>query len=139
MREAMTNRACHPAMNDGAPTRTTSFLVIKDHASEFPDPIRFERGALLVVGETYDGPEGWADWHFCETPGRNGGWVPAQVIEFQSDGTARAAEDYTARELDVKTGEVVVGSRVLNGWVWCERPASTESGWVPLDNLRQVE
>ncbi|TYT74380.1 SH3 domain-containing protein [Desulfobotulus mexicanus] len=112
------------------------YLVIQDHTSEFPEPITFEKGVPLTVGEKYEGPEGWENWIFCETPGQKGGWVPAQIIENITDNTARAREDYTARELNVQKGEQLIGTRTLNGWVWCQKSGSSESGWVPLENLQ---
>ena len=115
------------------------YRVIQDHVSEFPEPITFAKGALLVVGEKYEGPEGWEDWLFCETPGQQGGWVPVQVLEFIDGGRARAREDYTARELDVRTGEWLLGTRTLNGWAWCSRPPTSESGWVPLAKLERAD
>ncbi|NKI35592.1 hypothetical protein HFP89_10490 [Wenzhouxiangella sp. XN79A] len=114
------------------------YLVIRDHTSEYPEPITFDKGASLVVGERYDGPEGWDDWLFCEAKGQKGGWVPAQIIEIVSGTHARALEDYTARELDVRKGELLVGTRALNGWAWCTRTDCSESGWVPLANLQQA-
>ena len=117
---------------------TRQYLVIQDHTSEFPEPITFKKGAPLTVGEKYEGPEGWENWIFCESPGQKGGWVPAQIIEIITDKTARAREDYTARELDVQKGELVIGTRVLNGWVWCEKSDRSESGWVPLENLQEA-
>jgi hypothetical protein len=100
---------------------TKQYLVIQDHTSEFPEPITLEKGAPLTVGERYEGPEGWENWIFCESPGQKGGWVPAQIIEIITDNTARAREDYTARELNVREGELLLGERILNGWVWCEK------------------
>jgi hypothetical protein len=118
--------------------KSTQYLVIKDHSSEYPEPITFVKGAPLSVGEKYEGPEGWDNWLFCETPGQKGGWVPAQIIEVINDKLARAREDYTARELDVLEGDLLVGTRTLNGWVWCERSDTLESGWVPLENLQEA-
>jgi hypothetical protein len=113
--------------------------VIRDHTSEFPEPITFRKGAPLTVGEKYAGPEGWENWVFCESPGQKGGWVPAQIIEVAPDNNAaRALEDYTARELDVREGELLFGSRTLNGWVWCQKSNGSDSGWVPLENLQEV-
>ncbi|MBQ1784105.1 MAG: hypothetical protein II007_10675 [Gammaproteobacteria bacterium] len=106
--------------------------------SDFPDPIAFDKGALLTVGEAYEGPEGWKNWIFCESLGQKGGWVPLQIIEMISGSAARAREDYTARELNVRPGEAVIGERVLNGWVWCKKVDSLESGWVPLEVLQEV-
>ena len=114
------------------------YLVTQDHRSEYPEPITFTKGTLLTVGEKYEGPEDWKDWLLCSTPGQESGWVPAQILEIISGSTARAREDYTARELDVQKGDRLLGSRVLNGWVWCDASADSESGWVPLDKLQVV-
>lgn len=117
---------------------TKQYLVIKDHTSEFPEPITFEKGTSLTVGEKYEGTEGWENWVFCEAQGQKGGWVPAQLIEVGADNVARALEDYTARELNVRKGELLNGSRTLNGWIWCQKSGSSESGWVPLENLQEA-
>ena len=119
--------------------KNKNYLVTRDHTSEYPEPITFKKDALLTVGEKYDGPEGWSDWFFCDTPGQKGGWVPAQVIEFIGNTSGRAREDYTARELNVRKGDMVCGYRMLNGWLWCENLDSSGSGWVPLENLEPIE
>jgi len=111
------------------------YRVHTAHRSEYPDPIRFERHTPLVVGERYAGPEGWDDWYFCSVAGHDGGWVPAQLIEHMPDGSARAVEAYSARELDVDPGEALLARRELNGWAWCERETLPDAGWVPLANL----
>ncbi|WP_116423228.1 SH3 domain-containing protein [Pseudomonas citronellolis] len=112
------------------------YEVVVAHRSEYPEPITFARGALLKVGERYEGPEGWDDWYFCAAAGREG-WVPAQVFERVGEGVGRALEDYTAREMEVGVGESVVGGRILGGWVWCCREG--DSGWVPLECLRALD
>lgn len=112
-----------------------TYLVVRPHASEFPCPITFTKGAPLVVGEEHHGEEGWDHWFFCHTPGQEPGWVPGQIIERMEGTAGRAREDYTARELDVHEGEVLIGTRALNGWLWCEKPDGSASGWVPSVNL----
>ncbi|PWF23046.1 SH3 domain-containing protein [Corticimicrobacter populi] len=114
------------------------YIVVRPHRSEYPDPIRLVIGDVFVIGECYEGPESWDDWFFCTLPGHPGGWVPSQVIERQDDGMGRALEDYCARELDIDTGDILDGGRMLNGWIWCRRNADGESGWVPQDNLKPV-
>ncbi|MCO8162206.1 SH3 domain-containing protein [Pseudomonas sp. 21LCFQ010] len=114
-----------------------NYLVIKTHRSEYPDPITFERGESLSVGERYEGPEGWDDWFFCTNARQVGGWVPGQLIQWVDDTTALALEDYSAHELDVEQGESLTGLRQLNAWVWCVRRSTLEQGWVPLLNLRR--
>lgn len=132
-----------------APMQTV--LVLRAHASEFPQPIAFEAGARLRVGARYVpdpdevGEQEWTDWVFCRLDGPGeprgasaaGGWVPLQILELIDADTAIAREAYTARELDVRAGERVIATRSLNGWAWCER-ADGASGWVPWRNLQRV-
>jgi hypothetical protein len=111
------------------------FVVTAPHRSEYPKPISFEAGALISVGARSDGNEGWVDWFLCSVPNQEDGWVPLQILEFIDDKTAVARESYTARELDVDEGELLVASRTLNGWAWCVREHDGASGWVPLNNV----
>jgi len=115
------------------------YLVVQDHKSAYPEPIEFEAGVPLTVGRKYEGPEGWDGWFFCETPGQKGGWVPAEIIEFEDGQAAYAREAYSARELNVAKGEILLVSKTLNGWAWCERYDKPETGWVPLASLKEVE
>lgn len=139
------------------------YRVTVSYVSQYPEPITFSAGALLAVGERYDGPEGWDDWFFCQTAGQSGGWVPGQIIgpvprepgsassipapavpadvrrgDKASLAPGLALEDYTARELSVDAGDIVTGSRRLNGWLWADKQATSESGWVPLAHLEQI-
>ena len=111
------------------------FSVIAPHTSEYPDPITLKKGAKLLVGQKYEGPEAWDNWLFCETEGQRGGWVPAQIIQMIDETSGLALEDYTANELDVLEGQRLTSSRTLNGWAWCTDPETSKSGWVPLANL----
>lgn len=115
------------------------FIAIGKHRSEFPEPITFAKGARLVVGEKYEGPEGWDNWHFCSTADRQEGWVPAQIIEWIDAGNGRAVEDYTARELNINEGDELTVSKAMNGWVWCCRASDNQTGWVPLEILQKVD
>lgn len=111
------------------------YLVITQHRSEYPEPITLGKGDLVEIGEEYEGEEGWENWHFCTLAGQAGGWVPGQIIERTDGNTGRVLEDYCAKELDVDVGETLTGLRELNGWVWCCKPAGTQTGWVPASNL----
>ncbi|MCU8017446.1 hypothetical protein L5M36_11170 [Shewanella sp. SM72] len=117
---------------------TKKYIVVNAHESEFPNPITFKKGDPLTVGDKYAGPEGWDLWFLCTTPGQDAGWVPGQVIQRLKNSNGLALEDYTARELNVHEGEQLIGTRMLNGWVWCIKAVSEESGWVPLENLKEV-
>lgn len=115
-----------------------TYIVVSSHESEFPLPITFKKGDQLLVGEEYSGPERWDNWFLCTAPGQESGWVPGQIIERFENSRGRALDDYTAKELNVMKGELLIGSKILNGWLWCEKSVSTESGWVPLENLKEV-
>lgn len=119
--------------------KPVKLIVIERHISEYPRPITFAKGAPLTIGELYAGDKNWNEWYFCSTPGQEAGWVPGQLIERISDTMGIAKEDYSAKELDVNPGEVIWGSKVLNGWVWCTRISHAEEGWVPLMNIRKVD
>lgn len=112
------------------------YRVVALHQSLYPRPITFRKGALLQVGEEDAGPEGWRSWYFCHVEGQEPGWVPEQVFKRIGEGEGRALEDYTAHELDVAVGELLMGIKSLNGWRWCEKADGSETGWVPEVNLQ---
>ncbi|PHI28902.1 SH3 domain-containing protein [Budvicia aquatica] len=97
------------------------YRVIKQHTSEYPNPIVMAKGDRLIIGEKFDDNQAWNDWYFCETQDRVKGWVPKQVINWLSG----------------NQGEVLTGIKELNGWIWCQHPDSKEEGWVPAENLVQ--
>lgn len=113
------------------------FVVIKSHISEYPDPIHFSAGDLLVVGEKYAGNEGWDNWYFCSFNGLSG-WVPKQLIEIASENTGVAKENYSASELNVEVQEYVIGFKKINGWIWCEKLSTEAQGWFPELNLKEI-
>lgn len=115
------------------------YKVIRQHRSEYPEPIQFSKGVKLSVGEKYDGAENWNDWFYCRSEDNKEGWVPKQVFILESANTGTALEDYTAQELDVDVGNIVQGSRVLNGWLWCENNQTEKSGWVPMEKLELMK
>ncbi|KAF1015556.1 MAG: hypothetical protein GAK31_01031 [Stenotrophomonas maltophilia] len=112
------------------------YEVVAGHRSEFPQPITLARGQALVVGERYEGPEGWEDWLLCEAEGQQPGFVPAPVIGRDAQGQAFAREAYCARELDVDAGQRLRGERTLNGWLWCTPVEGGAAGWVPMEKVR---
>lgn len=113
------------------------FIVIKSHTSEYPDPIHFSAGDLLVVGEKYVGNEGWDNWYLCSFDGLSG-WVPKQLIEFITTSEGVAKEDYSASELNVEVQELVTGLKKINGWIWCQKSSTGEQGWLPELNLKEI-
>lgn len=115
------------------------YIVVTAHQSEYPEPIHFQRGTTLQIGEKYQGPEDWQDWYFCHTDAHPGGWMPRQVFRLTEAGQGVALQDYSAKELNVAQGDLLEGTRTLNGWLWAQHLASKESGGVPLENLQIQE
>ncbi|ATA53108.1 hypothetical protein CKY39_07660 [Variovorax boronicumulans] len=108
------------------------FVVVAQHRSEYPQPIYFAKGSLIAIGDKYEGPEGWDNWYLCRTPDSKEGWVPGQIIEHFGPNSGKALEDYTALERDVDAGDVLIGARVLNGWVWCRLAGHRGDQWKRL-------
>ncbi|MDR0879179.1 MAG: hypothetical protein LBN09_00575 [Clostridioides sp.] len=89
-----------------------------------------------------DDPE-WADWLWCIAQNDLSGWVPKQIlntIEIISTEKQKAIvlENYSANELSVDEKEIVIGSRIMNGWLWCWKENSDIRGWIPLRNVINV-
>jgi hypothetical protein len=113
-----------------------NFFVITPHRTNYPNPISLNKGQTVIVGKTYEGHEDWHHWIYCYTTDRKQeGWVPEQILRIQEK-IGLVLEDYTANELNEDTGEIVVGEKELNGWLWCEQVKTGEVGWVPKVNLK---
>ncbi|TVX94535.1 ligand-binding protein SH3 [Paenibacillus agilis] len=115
------------------------YSVVTKHRTEYPNPLVLFKGQSILIGEKYSGPEQWDNWYFC-TPlnHNNGGWVPGQLIDTKG-AHGIVLEDYTAKELNVNEGEHLVGTKELNGWVWCVNKFNSEEGWVPKENLNPIK
>lgn len=122
-----------PPIRDGA-----EYAVVRRHVGTFPEPIELRRGDRVSVGPEYDGPEGWRGWRLCAAAGQKDGWVPEQMIELDGTGGGIMKEDYCARELTTSVGERVIGSRIVNGWLWASRPSDGATGWVPISTVRAL-
>lgn len=106
------------------------YRLIADHARPSEDPIRFERGeSIMVERQDMDHP-GW--WWCADKRGRSGR-VHESFFE-EEDYRFVAREDYDARELAARAGEVVEALDIRGGWARC-RNAAGETGWLPLDKL----
>ncbi|CCQ95905.1 Variant SH3 domain-containing protein [[Clostridium] ultunense Esp] len=114
------------------------YKVIKSHISNYPNPITIKKGTKLKIGDKYNGPENWDNWRYCYTlDNETEGWVPEQLLSIENEyGTI--LEDYTAKELNVKIGEVVEGTEELNGWLWCIKIIDKDEGWLPKEKLKNI-
>ncbi|MDR0332962.1 MAG: alpha/beta fold hydrolase [Dysgonamonadaceae bacterium] len=108
-----------------------TYIVTENYVSEFPNPISLTAGEKATIGE--ESSEQWLHWVYCtKNDNSNAGWVPKQIINYADE---TIIEDYSANEMTVKKGEVVVGLQELNGWLWARNAITGEMGWIPLENL----
>ena len=122
------------------------YIVVCKWIESYENPIILKKDEKVVINlaikET--DPE-WVNWIWCIADNGMTGWVPMQILnvyETLPNGRqiAIVLEDYSAYELPVNQDEIVIGSRCLNGWVWCRKENSTKEGWVPIRCLsRSVE
>ena len=112
------------------------FEVIADYKSEDNEPVELLVGDTVQLGESSD-PNGlYPNWIFCTTE-KNGkaGWTPVHILSIQG-AEATVKEDYSSKEMEVNSGDIVESVHELNGWHWCIRVSDLEKGWVAKDNLK---
>lgn len=122
------------------------YIVVCKWVESYENPIILKKDEKVVVNlaikET--DPE-WVNWVWCIAGNGMTGWVPIQILNAcetlpNERQIAIALEDYSAYELPVNQDEIVIGSRCLNGWLWCRKENSTKEGWVPIRCLnRSIE
>lgn len=114
----------------GAASETRSVHVVRDFHAQYTDPIAVEAGDPVRVGREDDEFPGW--W-WCTAPDGRAGWVPGEILEPAPapGATVRARAAYTARELTVRQGEVLLVHEERGGWLFV-RNQSGAAGWVPV-------
>lgn len=109
------------------------YVVVKEHQSNYPSPIQFEKNETLQLGKKSSEFEGWI-WVF--TTDGNQGWAPIQYLQFKGDSQeAVARQAFTAKELDTRIGEKPTLHYELDGWGWFES-ADGSLGWVPMNTVK---
>ncbi|MFJ8530323.1 SH3 domain-containing protein [Bacillus sp. NPDC094106] len=61
------------------------------------------------------------------------------MIQRNVNGTGLILERYTAKELNIEVGEILIGLHEWNGWIWCEKLEKEAEGWVPKQNVKQYK
>lgn len=111
------------------------FEIIEEHENDNPIPLIIRKGTRVKIGEKSDAAVSWPNWIYCYSlDGISEGWTPQQIIQIESE-YGIVLENYSAKELDVKEGEIVEGNREINGWVWCSKLNDSEEGWLPKEKL----
>ena len=113
-----------------------SWIVVKPHISNYPNPIHFKVGDFVKVGKTDPDFPGWI---WVTTIDGNQGWAPIQFIHVdEASEYATAIKEYSAQELNTKIGEQVFLHYELNGWGWAENENQC-TGWVPMRSIQLVD
>ncbi len=114
------------------------FEITKEHKSDSSSPLIIEKETRIKLGDRSDDAGNWPNWIYCYTlDGISEGWAPEQIIQIEGE-YGVTLEDYSAKELSVKKGEIVKGNRELNGWVWCSKLNGSEEGWLPKEKIIAV-
>lgn len=110
------------------------YRVSREHNRSYAEGIRFRCGEPVEVGRR---DIRWSSWLWCTTALGAGAWVPEQLLNISDQTRAVVTTDYNSIELTVTPGDLVTGTQVLAGWIWCQN-AHNEEGWVPLENLQSA-
>ncbi|MCP4981874.1 MAG: ligand-binding protein SH3 [Gammaproteobacteria bacterium] len=103
-------------------------VVIKEHISNYPRPIKFKSAEHFEVG--IEDPE-YPGWIWVITREGNEGWAPLEYIEILPGTRGGIAKyDYCARELDVELGERLQIDDRHCGWLKASNSRG-KSGWIP--------
>jgi hypothetical protein len=97
----------------------------------YPDPVELAAGDQVTLGKQDSEYPGWI-WGTSMPSGKSG-WIPETYLAIDDDiGVARRG--YTAREIAVEEGEIVLVLEELLGWCWVLR-ADGHQGWMPGGHL----
>lgn len=120
------------------------YIVVEKWVESYDNPIVLKKGEKVIVDLSIKetDPE-WVNWVWCIANNEMDGWVPAQILKMDESlpdqkQIAFALEDYSAYELPVDKEDIVIGSRILNGWLWCRKENSDKEGWVPMRKVKSA-
>ncbi|SOB57311.1 conserved protein of unknown function [Pseudodesulfovibrio profundus] len=111
---------------------------VRSEYLEAPDhPIEIKQGEVLEFVEESDAEGDWANWVYCKGVNKEG-WVPKQILEINNNNIL-VLKNYSAKEHNLTTGEILHAEYELNGWIWCEKEGSRGlCAWAPLNHLVKI-
>ena len=107
--------------------------VARSYRTKYKDPIELKEGDIVKLGKEETKAE-WIGWIWAEKDS-NAGWIPKQIVETTDNKTGRILKNYSAKELDVDEGNIVISKYELNGWLWVTNELTNEEGWIPKENV----
>ena len=111
------------------PTRQAR--IIADYKAQYENPIQVASGERVTVGRE---DEEFPGWVWCTASDGRSGWVPMELIA-NHEGAAMVVDDYSAKELSVKVGDIVKVKDARRDWLLVEK-ANNETGWIPASHAR---
>ncbi|MBN1638357.1 MAG: hypothetical protein JW866_05285 [Ignavibacteriales bacterium] len=113
------------------------YKVLQPHQFNKDIPLKIKKGDIIFVGEKYSGNDNWKDWIKCTNQENVSGWVPVHILKIKNS-LATVLKDYDDIELNVNKDEIVVGEEIVNGWLRCKKINENKVGWIPLENLKEI-
>ena len=108
--------------------------VIAAYQAQYPHPIRVAEGEMGQVGR--EGPD-FPGWKWCTARAGRSGWVPIELLSGPGP-EASIVQDYSAQELSVAVGEMLVIEHARHAWLLVRNPGGVR-GWIPASHVRTLE
>jgi len=107
--------------------------VIKEHTTDFADPLILKTGDLLMAERK---KTDWPGWIWCTDKNGKGGWIPECYLKIEGN-TGRMLRDYDATELTARPGDKLNVLDEESGWLWCLTEQGRK-GWIPKENVELI-
>jgi uncharacterized protein YcsI (UPF0317 family) len=106
--------------------------VATAYTAAHSDPITFAPGDVLRLGAR---DMEWPEFTWCTAPNGTSGWVHDSFY-VRHGRTGVASLRYSAKELTVERGDVLMIQDERGGWSWC-RNQQGAYGWIPDTHLEK--
>jgi len=113
------------------------YITIRPWETNAPYHLELRIDDLVEVSQNQPEKPEWKDWVWCQNS-TNSGWVPKHLIQPIDQENGKVLENYSAKELSIGAGEIIVGLSEYCGWIWGQNEASGESGWLPEEILLKL-
>ncbi len=113
------------------------YITIRPWETNDPNYLVLNVDDLVEIRELQTDKPEWKNWIWCQNSS-NSGWVPEHFIEVIDQNTGKVLENYSAKELNIGAGEIIVGYNEYCGWVWSKNESSGERGWLPEEILLKL-
>ncbi|MCP5061705.1 MAG: hypothetical protein GY936_04475 [Ignavibacteriae bacterium] len=113
------------------------FITIKEWESNYPNPMKLEQNEIVRIKKRENDNPNCKGWIFCETL-NSFGWVPEQIINRIEKNKGLIKEKYSAKEMNINEGEIILELKELNGWKWAKKKIDNSEGWLPNEILKEI-